>query len=61
MLQTVTHTPESAVHAMTEGSEALVWALEQGIITEAEYLLAEEPFDAATSKVFAVADGAAVA
>lgn len=61
MLSTVEHTPESAVHALTEGSDALVWALEQGIITEAEYLLAEEPFDAATSKVYAVAESVAVA
>ena len=45
MLATVESDLVSAAQDLTTGSEAMIWAVEQGVITQEQYAAAEEPYD----------------
>ena len=45
MLSTVESDLVAAAQDLTRGSEAMVWAVEQGLITPEQYAAAEDPYD----------------
>ena len=51
LLSTVENDLTQAALDLTTGSEAMVWALEQGHITPEQYSAAEEPYDVIWNKI----------
>lgn len=51
MLKTTQNDLVQAAQDLTAGSEAMIWALEQGMITDNDYAKAEEAYDIIWTKV----------
>lgn len=51
MLKTTQNDLVQAAQDLTLGSEAMIWAVEQGLITDAEYAKAEEAYDVIWNRI----------